>query len=476
MRRQPLRRVVIVGGGASGTLVAVALLRRASAARPVAISIIEKRGYIGPGLAYSTTDPQHLLNSTVGQMSALEDEPEHLLRWLLGRGIAATSNTYLPRSTFGEYLVWLLETTRVPAGSRLDRVYGEAVDVVEEFDSVAVTLDDGRILSAESVVLALGNPPGRRTSLGSSRAEMVDDPWAAGALDAITSDDRVLLVGTGLTTVDVALTLARSRPSIELTAVSRHGLLPRRHTSVPVNPKPHAVPENCTLRELVRLMRGHLSAAEQSGEGWRTVIDGMRPSLSEIWQRLSRADRESFVRHLARRWEIHRHRMAPQVAEKVRQLIEAGQLRILTTAELDSADHFTHVINCTGPQPVASPGWSLLVDRLLDRGTARPNELGLGMDTDHHAALIGETGGIQQRTYAIGFARRGTAWECTAVPEIRAPAGRATRGRRPVRRRLTTRPVRPRKRRQSRRASPRLRCRGPSPRTASQTASPRAPW
>lgn len=422
MRRQPLRRVVIVGGGASGTLVAVSLLRRASAARPVAISIIEKRGYIGPGLAYSTTDPQHLLNSTVGQMSGLEDEPDHLLRWLLGRGIAATPNTYLPRSTFGEYLVWLLETTRVPAGSRLDRVYGEAVDAVEEFDSATVTLDDGRTLAAESVVLALGNPPARRTRLGSSHAQVVDDPWAAGALDAITSDDRVLLVGTGLTTVDVALTLARSRPGIELTAVSRHGLLPRRHSSISVNPKPRVLPEICTLRELVRLVRGHVSTAEQSGEDWRSVIDGVRPSLSEIWQRLSRSDRESFMRHIARRWEIHRHRMAPQVAGKVQQLIEAGQLKILTAAELDSADDFTQVINCTGPQPVVSPGWSLLVDRLLDRGTTRPDDLGLGMDTHDDAALVGETGEIQERIYAIGFARRGTEWECTAVPEIRAHA------------------------------------------------------
>jgi len=168
-----------------------------------------------------------------------------------------------------------------------------------------------------------------------------------------------------------------------------------------------------------------VARAERDGADWRGVVDGMRPRLQGIWQALGEDDRRRFLRHVARRWEVVRHRMAPGVADRLDALRAAGTLTVTTTGELAASGErpaFTHVVNCTGPQPVCAPGWSMLVDQLVHRGTARPDVLGLGLDTDPDGALLSETGRASDRVFALGYARRGTEWECTAVPEIRAHA------------------------------------------------------
>ncbi|HSE71118.1 MAG TPA: FAD/NAD(P)-binding protein [Nocardioidaceae bacterium] len=415
-------RVVIVGGGAAGTLTTISLLRQATTESPVAVTLVEKRDRVGPGLAYSTDDLQHLLNNTVGQMSALVDDPGHFARWLAARGRPADSHAFVPRAWYGEYLSDLLASAPVPEGSSLEIVTAEVLDLTETPGGVTALLDDGRSLIADTAVLAVGNPaPPRRTV--AADVPVVNDPWAPGALDRIGVDDRVLLLGTGLTMVDVALTLAGSRAGVRLTAVSRHGLLPQRHVDEPVVPRATVPVPAYPLSGLVRTVREEVRRA---GGDWRSVVDGMRPHLPALWERLGPEGRTRFLRHLARHWEVHRHRMAPQVAVRLDALQGEGLLTVRTTQGIDLTD-FDHVVNCTGPQPVGSPGWSVLVDHLVDRGLARPDSHGLGLDTDVDGALLTETGLSSRRVFTLGYARRGVSWECTAVPEIRTDAARLAR-------------------------------------------------
>jgi uncharacterized NAD(P)/FAD-binding protein YdhS len=163
-----------------------------------------------------------------------------------------------------------------------------------------------------------------------------------------------------------------------------------------------------------------LRAAEASGRDWRGVVDGIRPQIGDLWEKLSYEDRDRFVRHIARRWEVHRHRMAPEVADRVERLRASGRL-VVRAGQPELAD-FTRIVNCTGPQAVSAVGWSALVDRLLADGTARPDPLGLGFDLDRRGALVGATGVASDRVYAVGAARRGVRWEAAAVPEIRQHA------------------------------------------------------
>ena len=254
-------RVLIVGGGAAGVLLAVALLEAAAAAGadPVAVTLVERRAEVGPGLAYSTTSSQHLLNNTAGCMSGVSGDPDHFVRWLRARGHDAGGDDYVPRRWYGDYLTDLLAAAHVPDGSGLEVVHGEAIDLVEHAAGVTLALGDGRTLRADRAVLAVGNPPPHRRTTDLADV-VVNDPWAPDALDGIGPASRVLLVGTGLTMVDVALTLARGESAPAMTAASRHGLLPRRHRQVPVRPRPVGLPAAVTLPDLLARVRGRWPA------------------------------------------------------------------------------------------------------------------------------------------------------------------------------------------------------------------------
>lgn len=416
------RRVVVVGGGASGALVASNLLRAAQSGHPVDVKVIDRESVIGPGLAYSTTDPRHLLNNYAARLSVFEDEPDHLLRWCASRGIRAQPQSFLPRQVYGQYLADVLATTPVPSGSRLHRHRGEIVDVEARRRGFVVRQACGWEHEADVVVLALGNPPPRRvTEYEVLGRRYVADPWAPGLLSSLSDADEVLLLGTGLTMVDVAAQISATHPRTHMVAVSRHGLLPTTHVRRTVRPLDGFKPDTSSLSRLIRDVRSRVEEVEDVGGNWRDVVDSVRPFADDLWQQLGPEDRERFVRHVARRWEVLRHRMAPEMADVIHDLVVDGTLRITTPDQVDVSG-FSRVINCSGPAPVCTPGWNAVVDRLRARGLLRPNDLGLGVDVDPDGGVVAESGETTPGLYAVGAARRGTAWEVAAIPDIRRQA------------------------------------------------------
>jgi uncharacterized NAD(P)/FAD-binding protein YdhS len=416
------RRVVVVGGGASGALVAANLLRASAGGRAVDVRVVERDSLVGPGLAYGTRDPRHLLNNYAARLSVFEEEPDHLIRWCAEHRIPAEPQSFLPREVYGRYLADVLASTEVPPGSRLLRFRGEVVDVQPHEAGFTVHQACGWAHHADDVVLAVGNPPPRRVPayevLG---RRYLPDPWAPDLVDGLSNADRVLLVGTGLTMVDVAAQIHAARPRTQMVAVSRHGLLPATHVRRPIRPLDAFWPDTSSLSALLRDVRRRVEEVEQVGGNWRDVVDSLRPFADELWSRLGGADRERFVRHVARRWEVLRHRMAPEMSDVIHHLLDAGTLRIARPEEVDLST-FSRVVNCSGPAPVCTPGWSAVVDRLFARGLLRPNDLGLGLDVDEGGVVLDSAGRPTPGLYAMGAARRGVAWEVAAIPDLRRQA------------------------------------------------------
>ncbi|WP_066366495.1 FAD/NAD(P)-binding protein [Herbidospora mongoliensis] len=411
--------IVVVGGGASGTLAAVHLLHAARVRRlPLHVVLIDRYARHGLGQAYSTTDPAHLLNAPAVKMSALEHDPADFVRWAKSPDCA-----FLPRQTYGHYLRDVLERAQDVPERTVRRVTGDVASVSRR--PYRVSLTDGRVYDADAIVLATGNAaPGLKLP----EKRCTNDPWAVGALNEVDSGD-VLVVGTGLTMVDLAVTLTRT-PDRTVYAVSRHGLLPRVHDENPVVPRQVTLPEGpLTLRVLFRAVHEAASHGE-----WRGVVDGLRPRVPELWSRLPLKEQRRFLQLAARYWEIHRHRIPPVTAAKIADLRSSGRLKMLNgcvdgvspgpdgvIVHMGDRDiPVSWVLNATGPGSVCTR--DPLLTRLIGDRMVRPDRLGLGIDADARGRLVDAAGHADDRLVTLGPVLRGSRYETTAIPEIRGQA------------------------------------------------------
>jgi uncharacterized NAD(P)/FAD-binding protein YdhS len=419
-------RVVVIGAGFAGTAVAVALLRRPE---ELSIALVERSGSFGRGIAYATPDPQHLLNVPAGSMSALADEPEDLLAWAARRGLDTEPGDYLPRAVYGEYLV---DALAAADGGRLRRVTGEAVRI----EGGDVVLAGGERVPGDVVVLAVGlGAPPVLPALAAIEAHpgYVGDPWDFGTVTALESAERVVVVGTGLTMIDVALTLS-SNAGPEIVAISTHGELPRVHATESVETgEPAARPGEFATADA---LAAHVEERARAAADWRLVIDSLRPVTQELWRRLPLAEKEAFYARHQRRWEVHRSRIAPQIGARLRALQDAGRLRVAAATvasarpagdrialRIGDEDVLADgVVNAIGPAWDCRLGDNALLRHLLATGAAVPGPVGLGLATTADGTLIGRDGRPSEHVVTLGSLRRGELWETIAVPELRTQA------------------------------------------------------
>lgn len=448
--------VVIVGAGLSGTLVAANLLRRAHAG--TRITLIERKPPLGRGVAYGTLSPVHRLNVPASKLTAWPDQPDHFFNWASqqtgapGLGDAPVAKTdFLPRYLFGQYIEAVLEEARTLAGQGVvfRVIDGEVIDVDDTSAEGphTVLLADGTALAADVVVLALGNLPGEypiRKPLPIYHTwRYVHVPWLMAAVENIKPDEDVLIVGAGLTAVDIILQLDAQGHRGTIHALSRRGLRPKKHQLGPPYPTfLDREPLPPTLRAAVRRIRQELRKAAREGVDWRAVLDAIRPQTQALWKGFSLEDRARFMRHVRPFWETHRHRLAPQVAKRIEEMETEGKVkfyagRLQTLEERTGAVYAVFrcrgsgalttlrvgkVINCTGPRTDYSKFQHPLFINLLARGLIDHDPLALGINASPEGEVYRYGGDASGWLFTLGAPMKGALWECTAVPEIRVQA------------------------------------------------------
>ncbi len=426
------KSVAIVGAGFSGSLLAINILRHAG---PHA-TLIERRPVFGRGTAYTAPHPSHLLNVRAGNMSALSDRPAHFAEWCSARGLG-DGGSFVQRQQYGEYLGELLERSAARAGDRLALVQDEAVATVVGDDGVTVDLASGKQMTVDALVVAVGNlPPHAPPGLDPAALPgdvYAPDPWDPAVVAGLTADDTVLLIGTGLTMVDVALSLDAAGFQGRIVALSRRGLLPRPHVAPGLpgdrNEKPTTV-----ASDLLRDVRDRADRL-----GWRAAVDELRPFTQGLWLSATPEQRDRFLRHLRPWWDVHRHRLAPQVAARIETMIARGQLSIVggkpstyvpagngvaVTYRPRGGDGATtlrvrRIVNCTGPQGDLARSSEPVLRSLIASGHARADPARLGLDVDAQSRLVGRDGQPHPRLFGLGPMTRGAFWEIVAVPDIR---------------------------------------------------------
>lgn len=454
------RTIAVVGGGFTGTMTLANLIRFAGEGKskePLHLVLIDRQPAVGDGVAYRTNDGRHLLNVPAGRMSAWPDRPDDFLNFARVKNPGAQAGDFLPRKIYGAYVREILETLARGAPERL------SVEIIRD-EATSVTPDDagsttstwtietagGRSVTADLAIVTVGHRPPDdpfAKKWAGPRNRFVADPWAALVLSQIAPTDSVLLLGSGLTAVDAILSLSRPDRTAPIHVVSRRGLVPLPHLREQKAPADISslvaglLDESrpLTIRQLFSSLREHIAAAEATGTDWRQVIDGLRPSLAKLWQRLSVPERARFLRHVRPFWEVRRHRMAPDVSEKIVQLqmektllLSAGSFAS-AVADEDGVDvtltprdcsakqtvRVEWVINCTGPGIQNRHTTHPILRPLIESGSLAEDQLGLGLHTDAVGRAITATGQTHETLLVAGTLRKSTLWESTAVPELR---------------------------------------------------------
>jgi uncharacterized NAD(P)/FAD-binding protein YdhS len=449
-----LRTIVVVGGGFSGTVLTACLLRHPPAGL-TRVVLIERARLPGRGVAYAAREHPYLLNVPVGRMSASSADPEEFLRHVRRRRPACEATEFVPRALYGEYLQDLLRAAQMqaPQRVRLEVIEGAATGVrrVTRASPLLVQLDDGGEIVADEVVLATGNPPpahlpATRPLAGHER--YIHDPWA-GSL-GFRAGERLLLIGTGLTALDVVLAAAAAvdRPSV-VHCISRRGIIPPRQTAF----RPDAFRGDGesvllgaapSLRRIVRAVRILAEEAERAGGDWREAITLVRNIAPTLWQRLPESERRRFLRHVRVYWDVHRHRLPESTVEQVERHRKSGWMHV-HAGHIEQIDPGTdaltvrwrarhsgeprslgvdRVVNCTGPDYAPQRSDDPLLCGLLRDGLAVADPLGLGLRTGPHGALVDADGWPGPHLYYLGPMLRADHWETTAALELRGHAER----------------------------------------------------
>ena len=418
--------VAIVGAGFSGTMLAAELARRG-----ITSVLFEGAGREGRGTAFSTTEPAHLLNVPAAKMSASADDPEHFQRVVEAAG--GTGKDFAERRAFGRYLRGILD--EAAASGLVKVVQARALSARREGTGWRIAVEGGGEDAANMLALAHGNqPPEPLRGTEELGSRFINNPWIAESAKAIArvadSNGDVLIVGTGLTMVDMVLSLDAAGHRGRIVALSRRGQIPRSHADF--EPAPIEL-EELPLSNVGALWRWQ---RRRAGEvGWRAAVDSWRPHSHAIWRSLDAGERRRFLRHARPWWDVHRHRIAPQVAAQIAGMVGEGRLevvagRIGSTCDIDGGIEveiarrgrptgdvrtFAAMFNCTGPLGAVGRTRDPLLKQMLDERLVAADEMGMGLAVDD-GSRAGE------RVWALGPLTKGAYWEIVAVPDIREQA------------------------------------------------------
>ena len=307
-------------------------------------------------------------------------------------------------------------------------------------------LSGGETVQADRVVLATGNLAPHELvsdSLVREHPAYFANPWRGWYEKIPDSHEAILLVGTGLTMIDVFLTIRCAGWCGTIYALSRNGLLPLPHFKGSDYPQfPPDDVESLSLNGLVTLMEEHCARLRADGRNPAVVVDKLRPLTQRIWRNLSVAERLEFSQRFRTRWNVVRHRIPPAVAAQIEAAQNEQTLRILKgrleeirgdgnriRATIDPGGGLpSHelvvgmLVNCTGPRESVNDAPETLFRNLTGRGLIRPDELDMGIEVTPDFAVVDEMGRATDFLFAIGPLLKGTLWETTAVPELRSQA------------------------------------------------------
>ncbi|MDK1400043.1 FAD/NAD(P)-binding protein [Pseudomonas protegens] len=439
--------VLIVGGGLSGTLTAIHLLR-STRGQSTGVTLLNPTPEFGRGLAYRSNDDNLLLNVPAGNMSAFADAPSHFVDFCRHIDPSINTGSFVSRRLYGRYLEQCLQEAVAEHPGRLQVLVDEAHEIhaLPVNGRFTVRLASGQCLKTKQVILALGHQlPRFPLSLSPAQRPSVIEAWDFDSMNRLPADSPVLILGTGHTAVDALFHLTQQAQPRTVWMVSRHGLLPHPHRPNPNPPPGSQYPAyvgkgQLHVRSLMRQLRQEVERQISMGSDWRDVLNQLRPHTPRLWQALASGEQRRFLRHVVPFWDIHRHRLAPLAADRLQSLLMTGHVHVIAARLLAIRNAKTNgleiefrprhqqisetlnaaaIINCTGPSMAIDQDSHPLLQHLAKNKLLTPAPCGLGLMVNDKYQLTDIQGHAIQGLWYVGPMLKARDWEAIAAPELR---------------------------------------------------------
>lgn len=467
-----MSRIAIIGGGFSGALVLANLIENANDV--FAVEWFNNTETLGIGVAYGTQNPEHLLNVRADRMGAFADNPAGFYEWLLSETgkektkelnakIIIREGSFLPRMLYGAYLQDIVQQSLNAAKAKNIQVNIRQAQVTDavlyhaDTQQVMLTVDRGGVgqeLLVDAVILATGHLSSKRMEFQSSmlnyRDRYLSNFWKEKTgilnieqLSAMDEQAEIVIIGSGLSMTDAVLSLRKFGYRGHITAFSRNGKLPQPHGEASLYPvwdwvaNPAHAPRSAL--GLLQGIRKEISKAAARGISWRAVIDSIRPITSQLWSQLPLSEKRCFMRRLFPLWNIHRHRMAPEIYQFLSEERQNGTLSLIPAhiyymgednekitiayrkRGINTLDNLSAdlVLNCAGIECDIGASHHPLLNNMRDRGLITIGPLRMGIELDVNGQIKGSA---PDAVFAVGGLLIGEKLESTAVPELREQA------------------------------------------------------
>ncbi len=442
----------IIGGGFTGIILAVQIIRQSS--QGLSITIVNENNQFGLGVAYNPYSKYHLLNVVAGKMSVFRDEPNHFVHWLIDQPEYHDTDEenlktlFLPRHIYGRYLtdIWAkYKSAAKRKGVIINEIVGRVTQLKMNENEVEVALENNTKLHFHQCVLATGNQlPGNPNVTNISffkSSNYFQNPWCIDSVLGLKETDDVLIVGNGLTMVDTVLGLLEQGFRGRIHSLSRHGygILPHRESKVTFAIESVEKLTHMSLLELVQFVNFHRKQLRTKGISVEVIVDALRPHTQEIWRNFTINERRLFMLRFRHLWGVARHRIPLSIHDKIQQLRTENKLHILSGkiinfSECENLIRVTYidkngiinsldvarVINCTGPESDLGKLDGHFLHSAFNYQIISQDELKLGISTDIKTYRVKKSdGNSYPNLYTIGTNLKGELWESTAVNELR---------------------------------------------------------
>ncbi|NBV05672.1 MAG: hypothetical protein EBS06_00345 [Proteobacteria bacterium] len=425
-----MKTIAIVGFGFCGKMVFANLIKSLKEDRKILIFDNAVKGFANK--AFASFSPHYILNVPANKMSAFAEDQKDFCQFLEKKYPKIleeiTDSGFAPRQIYGEYLEQILtETFALAKKKKVDfeliNQEVSAIDKNKSDEEFLLKTKNNQQFKVDEVVLATSfiqtEFPWKLES-----KNLLKNLWDENSLSFHQknfSNEKICLVGSGLTAVDVIIGLKKKNFAGKIFVISRRGNFPKKHFDIDDKPSIKISVDDAKQGVLFLCLKVRNFLRANPKFDLCQIIDSARSSTQELWHNFDKKNKKLFLRFFPY-WNIFRHRAPRSSIEIIEEMINSGQLEIKkggvksfskngakilieTRSEKFESDY---LVNCLGFEFNAKK--YPLLNQMISRGLLKPD---LMMVRSNH-----------QKIHLLGGLNIGKDFECTAVPDLRVQVER----------------------------------------------------